>query len=87
MRLPRPLFLPKSRYRLRRLYDAARMLPVFGAFLVFLPILWAPEGTAPRETAGDGIYLFVVWVGLIAMGFILSRQLATDDTARSREED
>lgn len=60
-----PLFLAKSGYRRRRLNDAARLVPVFGAFLIFLPILWGPAQTPQADTATDGLYLFGVWAGLI----------------------
>lgn len=62
-----PLFLAKSGYRRRRLHDAARLVPVFGIFLIFLPILWGPADTAARDTARDGLYLFGVWAGLILL--------------------
>ncbi len=76
MRRPRrPLFQTPSGYRLRRLHDAARMLPVIGAFLILLPILWAPAETAQRDTAPDGIYLFAVWAGLIVVAALISRGL------------
>ena len=62
-----PLFLPRPEYRQRRLVDAARLLPVFGGFLVFLPILWAPAGAPGRDTAQDGMYLFVIWAVLVGL--------------------
>jgi len=77
-----PLFLAKSGYRRRRLHDAARLVPVFGAFLIFLPILWAPGETAERDTAWEGLYLFAVWAGLIAAAALLApglRRTATPD--------
>lgn len=67
MRRPKaPLFLGRASYRRRRLSDAARMLPVVGAFLVLLPILWSPGQTPAPDTGVDGIYLFGVWAALIA---------------------
>ena len=87
MRRPRaPLFLPRPEYRRRRLVDAARLLPVFGGFLVLLPILWAPSGTDTRDTARDGIYLFVIWAVLVGLAAWLAPGLANaadrdDDTA------
>ena len=73
-----PLFLKRRSYRLRRLRDAARLLPVLGGFLVLLPILWS-RGTGDGEsTAFDGIYLFLVWFGLVAVAAALSRGLARD---------
>ena len=83
----RPLFLPRARYRRRRLRDAARLLPVFGAFLFLLPILWSPAATAVRDTAPDGIYLFVVWAGLVAVAAMLSRPLRGDDTGPADADD
>lgn len=68
MRGPRrraPLFLKRGSYRKRRLRDGARMLPVVGAFLFALPMLWAQDGTSPEGTAGDGLYIFAVWLGLV----------------------
>ena len=85
--MKRPLFLPRARYRRGRLRDAARLLPVFGAFLFLLPILWSPASTALRDTAPDGIYLFVVWAGLIVIAALLSRHLRGDDTGPADEDD
>jgi hypothetical protein len=77
MRAPRnQVFLERRSYRLRRLGDAARLLPVLGLILLLLPLFWAPQTTGqPRMTAGDGIYLFAIWVGLILLAGLLSRQL------------
>lgn len=74
-----PMFVGEARYRRRRLRDGARMLPVFGAFLVLLPILWAPALTERRDTAPDGIYLFAVWAGLILVAAVLARPLSRTD--------
>ena len=68
----RPLFLGRKGYRARRLRDAARLLPVLGLVLLLLPMLWAP---AVRATVADAIYLFVVWVALIAAAAALARRL------------
>ncbi len=86
-----PLFLARRSYRRRRLMDAARMLPVLGAFLVALPILWPPAGTPGAETAAGGVYLFTVWALLIAAAAMLARRLgpAPEDEApedEAREE-
>lgn len=88
----RPLFLARSGYRRRRLNDAARLVPVFGAFLILLPILWAPAETASRDTAQDGLYLFGVWAGLIGVAALLARGLRGsggegDKAAKDRPED
>lgn len=70
-----PLFLARQTYRRRRLMDAARMLPVAGILLLLLPMLWTPRPGAPRLTAGDGIYLFVIWAVLILAARLLAPRL------------
>jgi hypothetical protein len=81
-----PLFLARSSYRRRRLRDAARLLPVVGAFLVWLPMLWG-DGDI-RVTASDLIYLFAVWCALVLGAAALSPRLGDDKEAdRGAEED
>ncbi|MCC5983470.1 MAG: hypothetical protein JJU42_03795 [Rhodobacteraceae bacterium] len=71
-----PLFVARETFRRRRLMDAARLLPVLGLFLVLLPMMWpAPEGEAPRA-AREGVYLFLVWFGLIIAAAVLARRLS-----------
>lgn len=79
----RPLFLDPGRYRRRRLMDAARLLPVVGAFLFLLPILWLPESTGHR-TATDGIYLFAVWAALIVIACLFAPRLAASGALTDR---
>jgi hypothetical protein len=65
MRRPKqPLFLARVPYRRRRLRDAARLLPVLGAFLLLLPLLWAPQ-SGVSMSAADVVYFFAVWLVLI----------------------
>ena len=56
--------------------DAARLLPLVGAVLFVLPLLWAPGDAPERATAHDTIYLFAVWFGLIVAAVALARRLA-----------
>jgi hypothetical protein len=73
MRPPRPPeFLARRSYRLRRLMDAARLLPIFGLLLLLLPMLRADSDTAAPPTAMEGVYLFAVWGGLIVMAYVAS---------------
>lgn len=73
MKAPRPpVFVGPRLYRLRRLRDAARILPIFGAFLMIVPLLHSPTGDGSRSIASDGIYLFGIWALLI----LVARQLA-----------
>lgn len=81
-----PLFLKRRSYRRRRLHDAARLLPVFGAFFFLLPVLWSPGSSPTHDTAPDGLYLFVVWFLLIIAAAALAPGLdsgADDDGPES----
>jgi hypothetical protein len=89
MKAPRnQVFLEQRSYRMRRLADAARLLPVLGLVLCLLPMFWQPEVSgAPRLTAWDGLYLFAVWLGLIALSAILSRRLLPSATTAQGRDD
>lgn len=71
-----PLFLARRSYRRRRMMDGARMLPLLGAVLFLLPALWSPAESPAPDTGRGGIYLFVVWAGLVAAALGLARGLA-----------
>ena len=74
MRQPnQPVFLERSTYRRRRMMDAARLLPVLGALLFLVPLLWAP-GEDASTTRGVS-YVFAIWAGLIVVAGWLSRRL------------
>ena len=72
-----PLFLERESYRQRRTTDAARLLPILGFLALCLPILWGGEGR--RFTSVGVIYLFGVWVVLIAVAMLLARRLRRID--------
>jgi hypothetical protein len=84
-----PLFLARRSYRLRRMRDAARLLPLLGGFLVFLPVLWQPAATSTRDTAADGVYLFAVWAVLIVVAALMARGLGdtAEDEPMGAEDD
>ena len=73
-----PLFVARRSYRVRRLRDAARLVPVLGAFLFLVPLLWEPAPEQPRNLARDAIYVFGVWAGLVIVSAVLSRRLRQD---------
>ena len=70
-----PIFLERRGYRLRRLMDAVRLLPLFGLALWMLPLGWSnaahPETQMPLSVALR--YLFGVWAILVLAGFSLNR--------------
>ena len=72
-RRPRsPEFLERSTYRLRRLMDAARFLPVFGLVLLLLPLMRdSPDAASPRA-GQEAVYLFAVWIALVLAAFLMS---------------
>lgn len=82
---PIPVFVERKTYRRRRMADAARMLPMLGALLFCLPLLWAVEGV-PRTTA-TMFYLFLIWVALCLVSAVISAQLPFEtDEAQSEPQ-
>ena len=67
-----PIFVGRGSYCRRRLMDAARVLPLVGLFLFFLPLLWGP-GVA---TTTGLTFIFGTWAGLIVAILFISRGLA-----------
>ncbi|MCF1709517.1 hypothetical protein L0V05_11890 [Tabrizicola sp. J26] len=66
--------------------DAARLLPILGAFLFLLPMLWSPmpgEQTG-RSTAADGLYLFLAWAILIVLAALLGSRLVSIEQEKRR---
>ena len=67
-----PKFLARAGYRRRRLADAARLVPIVGAVLMLVPVLWPETGT---RTSSAMIYVFTVWAVLIVVIGLMSRRL------------
>lgn len=74
-----PLFVARQTYRRRRLIDASRLVPVLVALLFLLPIL--ATGSGAITTLRGGVYVFLVWLGLIGVTTALSRRLVEGDEA------
>lgn len=78
-----PVFLARTSYRQRRLRDAARLLPVLGATLWMLPLLWPraslTNADMAQSTSTAMIYIFGVWTALILASLVLARVLRPDD--------
>ena len=78
--MARRLFLERRTYRLNRLQDAARLLPILGVVLIFAPIFIGGAGEdAGRETVSVSatlVYYFVIWFGLIGLTALVSRAVA-----------
>ena len=84
-RPPAPLFLARASYRRRRLRDAARLLPIVGAFLLLLPVLWMADGKIAL-TSGEIIYFFGVWLFLIVVAAAFARGLRVGERAEEEED-
>ena len=73
-RAPQTVFLERQSYRRRRLIDVARLMPLLGALLLLVPLLWSGAGqipgaegpAAPMPMSGAITYVFSVWAALIA---------------------
>ena len=72
------LFLQRQPYRRRRLIDAARVLPVFGSFLLLVPALLIPQDVA-GSTSSMWLFLFGVWIVMILSGSMIVRYMVDAD--------
>lgn len=67
------LFLERRSYRMRRLMDAVRLMPVLGLGLWMVPLMWPhpdePGGSMSISAALT--YLFGVWFLLIVVALAL----------------
>lgn len=83
-------FLERESYRQRRFRDAARFVPVFGAVLMILPLMWPREDADQSLTSSGMVYLFGLWVVLVIIAFALSRVLRfeahQDESTKGRSE-
>lgn len=75
-----PMFLERRSYRVRRMMDAVRFLPLLGLALWMVPLLWpasdavvegAPE-PMPMSTAL--LYIFGIWGALVLAAWVLWRR-------------
>ncbi len=75
----RARFVERRSYRRRRMVDAARLLPVAGAALICLPLLWGSANSDTAQTTHVMLYLFLVWAGLAALSALISVFLGPPD--------
>ncbi|KAE9631488.1 hypothetical protein FEE96_16220 [Parasedimentitalea maritima] len=71
------LFVERKAYRRRRLMDIARLLPLFGALLFLVPLMWpnpdpypAPDTSGGKPISEAITYLFTIWTLLIVASFV-----------------
>lgn len=94
--MARRLFLERRTYRQNRLQDAARLLPILGLILIFGPIFIRDEGegailassvAGAPTLAGQLVYYFAIWLGLIALTALVSRALIGASAPEQDAED
>lgn len=75
-------FLTLKAYRQKRLMDGARIIPVIGAIVLVFPLVRLFVGPDEANSIGATIvYLFVLWMVLIAAAYFVSRRL--QDTSKA----
>lgn len=81
------MFLERQSYRRRRLIDMIRILPVIGALLWAVPLLWESGEDSDVSASVAIIYLFGVWLGMVLLGAVLARLLKKADTQPAEREE
>jgi len=71
------VFLERKRYRAQRMRDVAKMLPILGIVLLFIPLLW--RGDAQTSNAFAVQYIFGTWILLLVLTGFVSRRLAVSE--------
>ncbi|PSL21741.1 hypothetical protein [Shimia abyssi] len=80
------LFLERQSYRRRRLVDVVRVLPLIGAVLWAVPLLW-PSGTEDVVSTSNAIvYVFTVWLVMVVLGAVLARILSRAGLGEEQED-
>ena len=74
------IFLPKDRYRNRRIIDAAKVIPFVTLFFGLMPIIWQSEA-APNNLSTNFLYFVGLWILSIIVQVLITRALsrALDD--------
>lgn len=69
-------FLARRAYRLRRMMDAARLLPVLGALAFLVPVLTAGDHPQNPMWYGRGLGLLLgMWLVLVVASWLIGRRL------------
>jgi hypothetical protein len=85
-RNPQGVFLERRAYHKRRMRDLARAVPVFGAVLISIPLLWQ-QGESGVSNSTAIVYIFGVWIILIGLAAIISRAVQSGEQSEAPSED
>lgn len=89
------VFLERQSYRRNRLADAARLLPLIGAAVLSVPLLWPSADSAQVISGAEQAiptsvairYIFGTWAGLIGVsvlfGLAVKRWGPSDSSSQS----
>lgn len=82
-----PIFLERRSYRRRRMMDAARLLPILGALLFLVPLLWPQPDLGNEGTRSSlaFVYIFGIWAVLIGFSAAISRSARRWQDEEARE--
>lgn len=85
-------FLARRAYRLRRMMDAARLLPVLGTLAVLIPVFSAGRHLQSPMWYGRGLVLLLsVWLAMVVAAWIIGQRLrpaiGTPDEPMSADEE
>ncbi len=75
------IFLERRTYRVRRLIDAIRLVPILGMLLWTIPIIIRQDVNDPAPISSVMIYIFVIWAILIVASFLLVRWITRTDSS------
>lgn len=67
---PTPVYLARKSYRQRRIRDAARVLPLVGAVLWVMPVMYVAPATSTT-----GLFIFGIWALLIILAAAISSRI------------
>ncbi len=84
---PTPVYLARKSYRQRRIRDAARVLPLAGAVLWVLPVMYVLP-----PTSTTGLFIFGIWALLIILAGLISARITLgpdefENTSQERDSD
>lgn len=84
---PKPsVFLQRRAYHKRRMRDFARALPIFGVVLWGIPLFWQ-QGAEGAANSNALVYIFAVWILLIALAAAISRAVKSEDPPADMPDD
>ncbi|WP_438955651.1 hypothetical protein [Cognatiyoonia sp.] len=79
------VFLERKSYRQRRFRDIVRILPILGAVLWAIPLMWSQEPEVGVRNASALQYIFGMWLVLILISAVMSRLLSDDSDQTTQD--